>query len=168
MEIATQTPNYFETYTLDLSDLAKNEGMVMASVHRVLSCKGSAAGFFAEDLITSHLSEHLIHSPAKGYDAVSRKRGTKVEIKSFTKGGVKLCESKDIGAGRKVNLPEFFSYVATKDFIIADTTLIADGRMEYVIVPGSFIGNDIQDYKVTFRNKPRLFASEQKSQPVVW
>lgn len=138
-----EAPSYFQKYSI-----AFNVGLSSEETDNDLShvikqtlCLGSVAGYLAEHLVGECLKEHVESAPAntRGFDLITKKGDRQIEVKSLTKYGAKLCQSSNIGAGRKIDHDLFANEAAQKDFIIADTRKLSEGQLEFVILPGSTI-----------------------------
>lgn len=158
--------NYFETNHHTIEVTCKVDGVDMSHVLHATLRRGSAAGFFAEELTAALLKEHLNHAPVSGSDFCSKSSGVRVECKGLNRNGVDLSPSMMKGKGRRFDRDLFQEDARTKDFIIADTSSL-ENSFSYVVIPGEHVADTIGN-KVTYKRKSILFDSKEKTRPVNW
>lgn len=160
------TINYFDTHHHTLEVTCKVDGVDMSHVLHATLRRGSAGGFFAEELAAALLSSHLDHIPTAGSDFRSKRNAVKVECKGFNKNGVDLSPSQMKGKGRKFDQDAFDEDARSKDFIVADTSNL-ERSFSYVVLPGKHVADSI-GHRVTYKKRSHLFESDQDRRPVDW
>jgi hypothetical protein len=160
------TTQYFDVKTHDLQFTLTVDGVDMTDVILSTLKRGSAAGFFAEELSARLLTDSLTHVPAKGYDFISKASGRPVECKGFNKNGTDLSPSNMKGEGRKFDKERFDEDARTKDFLVADTSDLANS-FSYVVLPGDHVVDHV-GHRITARNRAKLFESAEEARPVEW
>ena len=133
-------PFYNHRYSVRFS--LANDVLYGINLHQVMTStltSGSVAGFFSENFVAEVLSKVADKAPAntRGHDLVSKSKKRPIEVKAMSQYGVKLCQSNNVGAGRKIDRNAFNADAPTKDFIVVDTTRITDGELDFVILEGS-------------------------------
>lgn len=157
---------YFKTREHKLEMNLIVDGIDMTHVIVSTLKRGSAGGFFAEELSAALLAQHLNHVPAKGYDFVSKVSGRPVECKGFNKNGTDLSPSDMKGKGRKFDKQRFEDDARTKDFIVADTSNL-ENSFSYVLLPGEHVAGTI-GHKITAKKRDVIFSSAEQARPVEW
>lgn len=157
---------YFDTKKHNLQFTLMVDGIDRTHVIHALLKRGSAAGFFAEELTADLLRGSVNHVPAKGYDFISTGRAKPVECKGFNRNGVDLSPSDMKGVGRKFDQARFDADARTKDFVVGDTSAL-DSSFSYVVLPGEYVA-DVVGHKVKAKDADRLFKSGEIKKLADW
>jgi hypothetical protein len=160
------TIQYFDTKKHELAFNLTVDGIDMTDVIIATLKRGSAAGFFAEELSARLLNDSLNHVPAKGYDFISKASGRPVECKGFNKNGTDLSPSDMKGKGRKFDKDRFDEDARTKDFLVADTSNL-ENSFSYVVLPGDHVVDNL-GHRVTAKKRGVIFESSEEPRPVDW
>lgn len=157
---------WFNRQKLDVFDLDKTYEIIIdnyafgrcsSETLSELFKDGRVASRFIEAEVTERFSGLRLaeSSNAQGYDVVGR-GGSKMEVKTFTRGGCKFVPSYMVGSGRKMDAEKAKKETVAKYLCIADITEFPS--VNIVFKKFSDIWNEYPKGSIAYNKRGDLFA----------